>query len=116
MSTSNHSETTVWKPHVLSPAVLLLTAITLLGLTVLTIAAAQVELGEWKLVAALGIAAVKASIVGLFFMHLKYDKRFNSLVLVASIFFAAFFIGFVIFDTMQYQPTIRAMRDAEQAK
>ena len=52
------------------------------------------------------IATVKASLVALYFMHLRYDHPFNGLVLVAGLGFLALFIGIVLLDSTQYQPTI----------
>lgn len=46
----------------------------LLVLTVITVAASRVDFGNWNLVVAMLIASVKAMIVALFFMHLKYEK------------------------------------------
>jgi caa(3)-type oxidase subunit IV len=43
----------------------------LLGLLVLTVAGAHLPLGSFNVVLALGIAATKALLVGLFFMHLR---------------------------------------------
>ena len=107
---------TEWEPHALSPGVLLATGVALLILTAITVYAAQVDLGRLNIVVALGIASIKASLVGLFFMHLKYDDRFNSVVLVSALFFAVFLIGFVIFDSTQYQPSIDAKQQTEQSK
>ncbi|HYQ80444.1 MAG TPA: cytochrome C oxidase subunit IV family protein [Anaeromyxobacteraceae bacterium] len=96
------------QPHALPPRVLLGTAAALFGLTAATVAISRVDLGTLNVVAALGIAAVKASLVALFFMHLKYQGRFKAVVFVASVLFAVLLIGFVVFDTTQYQPDIRA--------
>jgi cytochrome c oxidase subunit 4 len=103
--------------HVLPVKVLVGTWAALMVLTGITVAAAQVDLGRLNVVVALAIAATKASIVALYFMHLKYGDRMNSIVLVFSLFMTAFFIGFVIFDTVEYQPDIlAATRDAQHAR
>ena len=48
----------------------------LLGLTVLTVAVSQVDLGlVGNLVVGLLIATVKATLVVTFFMHMKYEQR-----------------------------------------
>lgn len=83
---------------------------TLLFLTVITVAAAQVDLGRLNIVGALGIACVKASIVAMWFMHLRYDKRFNFWILVGSIAFVAWMVGYILFDTALYQDNIRDYR------
>jgi cytochrome c oxidase subunit 4 len=98
--------------HVLPPAVLLGTAAALLALTALTVAVSRVDLGALNAVAALALACAKASIVALFFMHLKYEGRFLAVVLVVCALFAALLVGFVVFDTTQYQPDLRA-REAQ---
>jgi cytochrome c oxidase subunit 4 len=94
--------------HVMPPSVLLGTAAALMALTVITVASSRVDLGEWNVVVALAIASTKAALVALFFMHLKYENRFQLVVLVSAALFAALFVAFVMFDTIQYQPDIRA--------
>jgi len=89
---------------------------TLLVLTGVTIAVAQLDLGTWNVVAALAIASVKACLVALFFMHLKYDKKFNVVVFVVALFFALVLVFFILFDTTQYQPDIRAYEAAKAAE
>jgi cytochrome c oxidase subunit 4 len=103
-------------PHVLPRSVLLGTAAALLLLTALTVAVARVNLGAGSVAVALGIAAVKASLVALFFMHLKYEHRFHVVVLAGAVLFAVLFGSFVLFDTSQYQPDLRAREAAERAK
>ena len=95
-------------PHVMSRGTLLATAGALLGLTAITVLVASVDLGEVNVIAALAIATLKATLVALFFMHLKYEHRFFRVILVASVVFAVLFVAFVVFDTMQYQDSIRA--------
>jgi cytochrome c oxidase subunit IV len=101
-------------PHVVSRPVLLGTAGALLALTALTVAASRVNLGTASVAVALGIAAAKASLVALFFMHLKYEHRFHLVVLAGAVLFALLFGAFVLFDTTQYQPDLRARRAAER--
>lgn len=103
--------------HVLPASVLLGTGIALLALTVVTVAVSRVDLGEWNVAVALGIACLKASLVALFFMHLKYEDKFQAVVLVGSLFFVVVMVAFVLFDTVQYQPDIQKKRaDDEKAQ
>ena len=44
------------------------------------------------------IATVKATIVALFFMHLRHDKPVNAIAFTSSLFFLALFIGFCMID------------------
>lgn len=98
--------------HVSQWQTLVKVLVTLLVLTVITVAAAQVDLGRLNIVGAIGIACVKASIVGMWFMHLRYDKRFNFWILVGSIAFVAWMVGYILFDTALYQDDIREYREA----
>ena len=47
----------------------------LMALTLITIQAARIDLGPLNAVVALGIAAAKATLVVLFFMHVRYGSK-----------------------------------------
>jgi cytochrome c oxidase subunit 4 len=85
----------------------------LLVLTVITVLAARVHFGQFNLVIALLIATFKASLVALFFMHLKWDKPFHALVVVSGIFAAMLFVAIAFMDGNQYQRDICASRGAD---
>jgi len=102
------------RPHVLPGRVLLATFAGLLALTAATVITSRLDLGPYNVVLALAIAAAKASLVGLFFMHLKYESRFQAFAFLGAVLFAALLVGFVVFDTTQYQADIRA--EAAQAR
>ena len=102
--------------HVLTPRVLVTTAAALFVLTVITVAVSLVDLGKLNIAVALGIASLKAVLVAGWFMHLRYEGRFNVVVLVSCALFAVFMIGFIVFDTTQYQPDLRAHDAAVQKK
>ncbi len=70
----------------------------LLVLTVLTVAVSYADLGPLSLPVAMLVAAVKASLVCAFFMHLKDDDRFNVFVFVGTLLFVAIFFSFTLFD------------------
>ena len=70
----------------------------LLVLTATTTAIAFVDLGPWNTVVALGIAVVKASLVVLFFMHLKYSPLLDRTVLIGGLFWLAIMIGLTLTD------------------
>ena len=59
--------------------------VALLALTALTAAAALVDLGPWNTVVALGIAAVKASLVALFFMQARRSGPLTWLIIGAGL-------------------------------
>jgi cytochrome c oxidase subunit IV len=98
--------------HVVPFGVLLGVLVALLALTVLTVAARSVDLGSWNIWIALAIATAKGSLVVLYFMHLRYDSPFNSLVFVTALVFMLLFLGITILDTIQYQPAIDEMLQA----
>jgi cytochrome c oxidase subunit 4 len=89
--------------HVLSTQLLLRVWGALLVLTFVTVAVTWVDLGPLSVPVAIGIATVKALLVALFFMHLKYDRPFNAVVLVASVFFLILFLGLALLDTLHYR-------------
>jgi cytochrome c oxidase subunit 4 len=61
--------------------------IALMCLTVITAAVSFVDLGRFNTVVALVIATVKALLVVLFFMHVKYtSERLTKIVIVSAIF------------------------------
>jgi len=92
--------------HVASIKVLVGTGGTLLFLTVVTVLATRIDFGaNINLAIAMAIAVIKATLVVLFFMHLKYDKLFHSVVFVSAILAASLFVGFTLMDTNQYQPS-----------
>jgi cytochrome c oxidase subunit 4 len=70
---------------------------------VLTVAVTLVNLGAFNLWAALIIATVKASLVALYFMHLRYDESFNAIVLMAALIFLSLFVGLALLDTQHYR-------------
>ncbi|PYQ25110.1 MAG: oxidase [Acidobacteria bacterium] len=61
--------------HVVSPAVYVTVFAALVLLTGLTVFASTVNLGMWNTPVAVVIAVVKAALVVLFFMHVKYSSR-----------------------------------------
>ena len=94
------------EPHVAPLWVMWGTFIALIFLTILTVAAREIDLGAANVWIALGLAGVKALLVVFFFMHLWWDSKFNQLVLVTAIVFLVLLISFTIVDSGQYQPTI----------
>lgn len=107
--------------HIVSPKILIANAVALLILTVITVAAANIsfealEMPELHIIVALGIALVKAALVCLFFMHLRWDRPFNAFILVTSMALVLLFITFAMTDTNQYAPDIRLFNEAQASK
>jgi len=64
--------------------------------TALTVGAAFVDLGALNTVVALTIAFTKATLVVLFFMHVKYGNKLTWLIIISSV----FWLGLLIFITL----------------
>ena len=93
--------------HIVPLPVLVAVFTTLIVFTFLTVSATRYDLGSWNLILAMAIATVKASLVVLYFMHLRYDNPFNALIFIAALVFVTLFISLTLLDTMQYQPDIQ---------
>ncbi len=70
----------------------------LIGLTGLTTWVAMYDLGRWNTILALAIAISKASLVILFFMHVKYTNNLTRIVVVAGFFWLALLISLTLSD------------------
>jgi len=90
-------------PHIVPPSVLLGVYGVLVLLTVLTVAVTGVDLGPLNIWAALAIAVLKAALVVLYFMHLRYDSPFNAVVFITALLFVAVFISIALMDTSEYK-------------
>jgi len=88
--------------HLVPYSTLFATGFVLLVLTIVTVAARYFDLGEANIYLAIGIAVVKATLVSLFFMHLRWDRPFNLLVLVGSTLFVILMMTFCMMDVGQY--------------
>ncbi len=85
--------------HVHPASVYIKVFVALVALTLTTVAISRVHLGEWNFFIAVVVATIKASLVGLFFMHLKDDNRFNVLIFVGSLIFIGVFFVYTLNDT-----------------
>ena len=74
------------------------TLVVLLILTAITVGASYINFGSGNVVIALTIATVKATIVGLIFMHLLHDKPVNAVIAVAGFVFLGIFLMFDFID------------------
>ena len=97
--------------HIVPIKFLVLICCNLLFLTVVTVWVSrydfsEINIAEMGILVALFVATVKATIVGLYFMHLRWDRPFIGFIFVGSILFVVLFIGMALTDTMAYQPSI----------
>lgn len=79
---SDHAE----EPHIVRPPVYLAIFLILLVLTALTTGMSFIDLGVFNTVIALAIACLKASLVVLFFMHIRYSSRLLKMTVAAGLF------------------------------
>ena len=84
--------------HVVPVGVYLAVFAALMLLTAATTAAAFEDLGPLNNVVALGIAALKAALVVLFFMHVRYGTRLTPLVIAAGLFWLVILIALSLTD------------------
>jgi cytochrome c oxidase subunit IV len=70
----------------------------LLVLTCVTVGAAYVDFGSFNLIIAVLIATVKATLVAMFFMHLRHDPPLNAIIFVSSLIFLGLFLLFPLID------------------
>jgi cytochrome c oxidase subunit 4 len=92
--------------HVMAFKVLVRVWGSLLALTLLTVLVASVDLGRLNLEIALAIAIVKASLVLLFFMHMRYDRPMNAIVFIAALLFFMLFVSLALLDSRAYSPDL----------
>jgi len=71
----------------------------LLAGTALTVYASTLDLGKFNAAVALTIASIKATLVALFFMHIKgASEKLTKLVVVAALFFLLLLLGLTMTD------------------
>lgn len=96
------------KHHIVPASTLIKVLVTLLVLTIITVAASRVNFGPWNTVIAMAIASVKAFLVLSIFMHLKYDDRLFVVAFGLAVFFLAVMYLFSWLDwaTRIYQGSV----------
>jgi cytochrome c oxidase subunit 4 len=84
--------------HVASIKSYILIFAALLVLTGVTVAVAYLDLGALNIVVALAIAGIKATLVVLYFMHLKHSSPLPKLFWIAGLLFFAILMVFTMND------------------
>ncbi|NVB85288.1 MAG: cytochrome C oxidase subunit IV family protein [Kofleriaceae bacterium] len=106
MAATEHHDDHHGISHVATVKTLVATGGTLLVLTIVTVLATKIDFGaNINLAVAMVIAVTKATLVVLFFMHLRYDRLFHSVIFVSALLAACLFVGFTLMDSGQYQHT-----------
>ncbi len=86
--------------HIVTPAQYCIVFGALLVGTLITVLAADVDLGVMNPVIALGIASAKAVVVILFFMHVKYQSKLIKMTVGAGFFTFLVLITMTLSDYM----------------
>ncbi len=84
--------------HIIQYRVLSFVLMLLLILTGVTVGSSYIDLGRLNVWAALLIASTKASLVLLFFMHLKYESRLIKYSLISTVIVLGVMISFIFWD------------------
>ncbi len=93
----------LWFIAVICAILLVLTGVTV---WVAQLDFAAVHIPELNIIIAMAVAVVKATLVGLYFMHLRWDRPVVGFVFVASILLVTLFCGFTILDSFEYQDEV----------
>ena len=84
--------------HVLPLSIYFGVFFALLVLTGTTVAVAFIDLGPLNNVVAMAVAVLKATLVILFFMHVKYSSRLIGVVVASGVFWLAIMVGLTFVD------------------
>jgi cytochrome c oxidase subunit 4 len=83
---------------VVPPSTYYVTFFWLMVLLVATLFAASLDLGEANIIIALTIAVMKAALVALYFMHLRYSTKLVRFTAVAALFWLLIMFGLTFND------------------
>ena len=72
----------------------------LITLTAITVGVAFIDLGPMNTVVALSIAFLKATLVVLFFMHLKYSNRLTAMIVGSGVVWLVIMLAHTFSDYM----------------
>jgi cytochrome c oxidase subunit 4 len=84
--------------HVVSRKIYFVIFSTLLVLTALTVFIANLDLGRWNVIVALSIAVCKATLVVLYFMHVRYSSRLVWVFVSAGLIWLFILFAFTLSD------------------
>ena len=96
---TGHTEAQQSEEHIVSPKLYIAIGLILLVLTASTCGISYVDLGVFNAVVALAIAVFKASLVVLFFMHVKYSPKLTKLTVISGLFV---FLGLLTMTLADY--------------
>ena len=86
------------EPPTVSPRTYLIVWVVLLALTVTTVAITFLPLGHWHTSIGLAIAACKASLVVLFFMHALRSQKLTWVIIVGALLWLTIMMSLTLAD------------------
>lgn len=86
------------REHIVSPKIYFAVFAVLVVLTVLTWSIAKIDLGPLNAVVALTIAVIKATLVVLYFMHVRYSSKLTWVFVGAGFFWLAIMVALTMSD------------------
>jgi cytochrome c oxidase subunit 4 len=95
---AEHTPHSKHTPHIATAGNYLAIFAALIALTALTVYVATIDLGVLNTVVALAIAVTKATLVILYFMHLKFSPSQTKLAMVAGVFWLMIMLIITAFD------------------
>jgi cytochrome c oxidase subunit IV len=93
-----HGDLEMGHHHVSSTAMFSTVLLILLVLTIVTVGVSRIDFGAANMLIAMAIASIKASLVILFFMHVKWDTAINKIVFLSSFLFLSLLFIFTLAD------------------
>ncbi len=87
--------------HITPLKTYIIVACALFVFTGITVGVSLIPLGGWNAVVAVLIASIKATLVGLFFMHLLYDKKIYLVIVMVAVVILFIFLTLTMFDTVR---------------
>ncbi len=100
MTRPDTSHSAMTTGHIVSPRIYLFIFSILLLMTATTTAVSFVDLGPWNTVVALAIAVFKATLVVLFFMHVRYSRPLTGIVIGGGLFWLGILLLLTLSDFM----------------
>ena len=84
--------------HIVSVKVYLVIFFSLMVFTVLTVVTAKYDLGRLNAIVALTIAVIKATLVVLYFMHVRYSSKLTQVIIASGLIWLFITIAFTLTD------------------
>jgi len=84
--------------HVVSRKIYFLIFGALMVLTAVTVWIANLDLGRWNAIVALSIAVFKATLVVLYFMHVRYSSKLTWVFVAAGLIWLIILFAFTLSD------------------